>query len=65
MELSSLTPADAQTIDVVALARRIESLPRVRRERDDEEPAIAPRRDTASFSKEALARLADECNQGV
>ncbi|MCK6447470.1 MAG: hypothetical protein L6Q99_13855 [Planctomycetes bacterium] len=53
------------SVDVVVLPQRVTPVPRVERERPDEvpdeRPAVAPRRDTASFSAEALAKLAAEC----
>lgn len=51
-------PPRAAAIEVVVLPPRVTPVPRVTRELDD--GAIAPRRDTASFSAEALARLAAE-----
>jgi hypothetical protein len=46
--------------DVAVIPSRVTPIAKVRREREDDEPAIAPRRDTASFSREALAKLAAE-----
>lgn len=60
MELPTLAAASTLSVDVVAVPRRVEPTPRVRREHEEQEPAVAPRRDSASFSKEALALLMAE-----
>ncbi len=62
-----LAPLSTQpaAVDVVTLPSRVPPVDRVKRERAEEaeEPAVAPRRDTASFSAEALAKLAAECGE--
>lgn len=59
-----IQPLANQSIEVVVLPQRVTPVPRVARERkedaSEDRPAFAPRRDTASFSAEALKKLSAE-----